>query len=105
MPPSTSGLASCEVGQHSLYQPPVSITSRLPSASSRTSVGWKSRLLDVTKSLSLLVKLAPLEVSTWRETFCMLNCATKTLSLYAGPKPLDLYRVTPVGAAAPSSES
>ena len=30
---------SCDVGQHSLYQPPVSITSRLPSASSSTSVG------------------------------------------------------------------
>ena len=52
-PPSTSGLWSCDVGQQSLYQPPVSTTSRLPSASSSTSVGWKSRLLETRKSSSL----------------------------------------------------
>jgi hypothetical protein len=42
MPPRTSGLASWAVGQQSLYHPPVSTMSRLPSASSRTSVGRKS---------------------------------------------------------------
>src|SRR6185295_2956762 len=59
MAPLMSGLTSCEVGQHSLYQPPVSMTSRLPSASSSTSVGWKSRFGEVRKSESLVANVAP----------------------------------------------
>ena len=40
----------CEVGQQSLYQPPVSTMRSEPSASSITRRGWKSMLSDTTKS-------------------------------------------------------
>src|SRR5262245_8382787 len=85
MPPSTSSFTSCELGQQSVYQPPVLITSRLPSASSSTSVGWKSVLSLTTKSESSDVKVAPVVVSTCRLIFRKLNWHEKTLSRYSGP--------------------
>src|SRR6185437_10971162 len=105
MPPATSGFQSCELGQQSLYQPPVSITTRLPSASSNTSVGWKSLLSETRKSSSFDVKVEPLGVKTCRVTFCMLKRQAKRLSRYSGPKLSDSYRVSPHGAAGPKCES
>ena len=46
-----------------------------PSASSMTSVGWKSSESATTKSVSLLVKVAPAGTRSWRVTFCMLKSA------------------------------
>ena len=89
MAPSTSGLAIWEVGQQSLYQPPVSITSRLPSASSRTSVGWKSGLSDTMKSKSRAAKVEPLGESTWRCTLCMLNWQVKRFPVKSSPNTAD----------------
>src|SRR5713101_2387822 len=101
MAPRTSGFCSCDVGQHSLYQPPVSTTNRLPSASSMTSVGWKSRLLDTKKSSSRVLNVAPSAINTCRVTLCMLNKQANRLSWYSEPKTPDSYRVNPQGAAAP----
>src|SRR5436309_13297790 len=95
MPPRMSGLCNCDVGQQSLYQPPVSMTSRLPSASSRMSVGWKSRLSETRKSSSRALKVAPCDVSTCREILCMLNWQANRLSWYGGPKAVDSYRTKP----------
>src|SRR6266702_6397880 len=98
MAPNKSGFGSWEVGQQILYQPPVSITSRLPSASSITSVGWKSGLSEARKSLSLVLNVAPSGSSTWRVTLCKLKQHTKRLSWYSPPNTRDSYRITLHGA-------
>ena len=59
MAPLISGLATREIGQPWMNQAPVSSTSRLPSASSSTSVGWKSGSVEVRKSESSVRKVAP----------------------------------------------
>src|SRR5262249_16883752 len=105
MPPSTSGFQSCDVGQQSLYQPPVSTTSRLPSASSSTSVGWKSKLSETRKSSSTVVNVPPSFVSTCRVTLCRLKQQANRLSWNSAPKIFDSYRVRPQEAAGPRCTS
>src|SRR5687768_11724655 len=101
MAPVTSGLTSCEVGQQSLYQAPVSTTSSDPSASSITSVGWKSRLSETRKSESVVVHVEPDGTSTCRLTLRRLNWQQNRLLTYPGPNWSLSYRCSPHGAAGP----
>ncbi len=67
----------------------MSTTIKLPSASSITSVGWKSRLSETRKSVSRVVYVEPLGTSTWRVTFAVLNWAQNRLSTYSAPNAVD----------------
>ena len=76
---------------------PVSRTSRLPSASSMTSVGWKSGSRDVRKSESSVRNVAPSRCRTCRCTRCGLNCALKRFPWYSAPNAAPRYRARPGG--------
>ena len=90
------------MGQHSLYQPPVSMISTLPSASSITSVGWKSRSGDDRNSSSRVVNVLPFRVNTCRDTLCLLNWqASRLSSKWSSPSAVECSRLSPQGAAAP----
>ena len=99
--PSTSGLSSCEVGQQSLYQPPVSTTSRLPSASSSTSVGWKSRSGLVTKSSSLVLKVELLADEDVPADLVHVEVAGEQIVLIVRAEGVGFVAVSPHGAAGP----
>src|SRR3954463_16219094 len=101
MAPVTSGFTSCDVGQQSLYQPPVSTTSSDPSASSMTSVGWKSWLSETRKSESFVVYVEPVGARTCRLTLRRLNWQQNRLLAYSGPNRSLSYRCSPQGAAGP----
>ena len=76
MPPVAGELRIFPVGQWWIYQLPVSTTSMLPSASSRTSDGWKSGSSLVTKSKSWLLNVEPSGTKTCRPILRALCCVT-----------------------------
>ena len=106
MAPRTSGFASCEVGQQSLYQGPVSTTSRLPSASSITSVGWKSRLLETRKSDSRLAEGgAARRQHVAGDLLQVEHRGEKVVAVVVAERGRTRSCVRPAGAAAPSCDS
>src|SRR2546425_610348 len=82
---------------------PVSTTRRLPSASSITSVGWKSGSDEVRKSWSSVRNVAPSRWTICRCTRCGLNCALKRLPLYSGPNAEPRFLARAVRANTPDA--